>query len=66
MFVNIPQVNGAFIVFEGIDGTGKTTICNSTAKILLSKGVDAIVTYEPTNGVIGELIRSEYIKKNIS
>ena len=41
-----------FIVFEGIDGSGKTT----QAK-LLAKKLNAFYTYEPTDGLIGKLIR---------
>jgi len=41
-----------FIVFEGIDGSGKTT----QAK-LLAKRLNGTYTCEPTNGEIGELIR---------
>ncbi|AEF95975.1 dTMP kinase [Methanotorris igneus] len=41
-----------FIVFEGIDGSGKTT----QAK-LLTKKLNAFYTCEPTEGQIGRLIR---------
>ena len=49
---------GAFIVLEGIDGTGKTTACRSAAEILRSEGRDAEVTFEPTDTGVGALIRS--------
>ncbi|ACX72871.1 thymidylate kinase [Methanocaldococcus vulcanius M7] len=41
-----------FIVFEGIDGSGKTTISKK-----LAKSINAFWTYEPSNSVVGELIR---------
>ncbi|ENN96775.1 thymidylate kinase [Methanocaldococcus villosus KIN24-T80] len=42
-----------FIVFEGIDGSGKTT----QAKLLAEK-LKAFFTYEPTDGDVGKLIRA--------
>ncbi|WP_459200908.1 dTMP kinase [Methanococcus sp. CF] len=41
-----------FIVFEGIDGCGKTT----QAKLLAEK-LNAVFTFEPTDGKIGKAIR---------
>ncbi len=49
---------GAFIVLEGIDGTGKTTVCKSAAKTLCSEGYDSEITFEPTDTGIGAFIRS--------
>lgn len=49
---------GAFIVLEGIDGTGKTTVCRSAAEILRSEGYDAEATMEPTDTGVGAVIRS--------
>ena len=49
---------GAFIVLEGIDGTGKTTVCRSATEILRSEGRDAEATFEPTDTGVGALIRS--------
>lgn len=49
---------GAFIVIEGIDGTGKTTVCRSAVGLLRSEGIDAEATFEPTDVGIGALIRS--------
>ncbi|MBP2142974.1 dTMP kinase [Methanococcus voltae] len=41
-----------FIVFEGIDGSGKST----QAKMLADR-INAILDYEPTNSEVGKLIR---------
>lgn len=49
---------GAFIVIEGIDGTGKTTVCEAVAEHLRSKGHRVVVTAEPTSEGIGAFIRS--------
>lgn len=58
-------MEGRFIVFEGIDGAGKTTLIDGVSEFLASKGVDVIVTAEPSDGPIGSIIRSGRIK-NIS
>ena len=47
---------GLFIVFEGIDGSGKSSCMASVAEALKRKKV--IVTSEPTRSKIGMLIRS--------
>lgn len=49
---------GAFIVIEGIDGTGKTTVCREAAEVLRSEGREVEVTFEPTDTGVGALIRS--------
>lgn len=49
--------NGIFIVFEGIDGAGKTCQMEKTKAYLSSRGVDVVMTREPGGTVIGEKIR---------
>ncbi len=46
-----------FIVFEGIDGAGKTTQINLLADALRAKGYDPYVTAEPTGMPTGREIR---------
>ncbi len=46
-----------FIVLEGIDGAGKTTITKKLADELQSYGYDVFVTEEPTKTWIGENVR---------
>lgn len=53
---------GRFIVFEGIDGAGKSTLINKVSEILESEGVSTVVTAEPTDGPVGKLIRSGAVK----
>lgn len=48
---------GLFIVFEGPDGSGKTTICNIVCKELIDKGFDVVHTREPGGIDIAEKIR---------
>ncbi len=46
-----------FIVFEGIDGAGKTTQINLLAADLRERGIDCFVTAEPTTLPSGKLLR---------
>lgn len=50
---------GKFIVFEGLDGSGKTVQARHFFKYLKSKGVKVVLTHEPTDrGPIGKLLRN--------
>lgn len=48
---------GKFIVFEGIDGAGKTTQINLLANYLREQGRSVYCTAEPTETVSGGLLR---------
>ena len=48
---------GRFIVFEGLDGTGKTTQIKLLAEYLESTGEKVFVTAEPTGLPTGKLLR---------
>ena len=48
---------GKFIVFEGLDGTGKTTQIKRLARYLEDRGEKVFVTAEPTEFPSGRLIR---------
>lgn len=47
-----------FIVFEGIDGSGKSTQCDLLFKHVLSQGLPAVRLAEPTEGKWGRKIRA--------
>ena len=47
-----------FIVIEGVDGSGKTTVVALLNRILKEKGFKVITTGEPTKGPIGKIIRN--------
>lgn len=49
--------NRLFIVFEGIDGSGKSTQIERLEKRLLSMGLSVHKTFEPTHGPIGAFLR---------
>ena len=55
---------GLFIVFEGIDGTGKSTQINLLADELKESGYSVVTTYEPTNGPYGQKIRELFINRS--
>jgi len=46
-----------FIVFEGVDGSGKSTHARLLADWLRGRGKGVFLTMEPTEGRIGQLIR---------
>ncbi len=51
------KASGKFLVFEGIDGSGKTTQVKNVYQRLKGQGRDVTATFEPTDGPIGSLIR---------
>jgi len=51
---------GFFIVVEGIDGTGKTTLARNISRRLESRGFPAVFTYEPTDGPWGKMLRRSF------
>lgn len=46
-----------FLVFEGIDGSGTSTQAHLLKEYFIAQNHQAILSPEPTNGVIGKLIR---------
>lgn len=51
---------GVFIVFEGIDGSGKSTQLRRLGDYLKKQGLDVVETREPTDGPYGRKIRALY------
>ena len=54
---------GVFIAFEGLDGSGSSTQTSMLKDYLAKKGVKNHVTKEPTNNLIGGLIRGALTKE---
>ena len=52
-----------FITFEGPEGSGKTSVANEVARLLLAKGYDVLYTREPGGTPIAEEIRSIILDK---
>ncbi len=48
---------GKFIVFEGLDGSGQSTQAERLGSFLKKKKIKTHITKEPTNNLIGGLIR---------
>ena len=59
--------NGRFIVLEGVDGCGSTTQLHELSKAIfnLDKRYSVSLVREPSNGVIGQIIR-RILSKDIS
>lgn len=47
-----------FIVFEGIDGSGKSTQARILADTFESLGIPYVLTREPSDGIVGQKIRN--------
>jgi len=54
------RVRGRFITFEGIDGSGKTTIVRRIEPELRKRGYKVVLTSEPTRTWLGEAVRKSY------
>lgn len=50
-------MRGKFINMEGLDGCGKSTQAKLLARWLRSLGREVVITYEPTGGHIGRIIK---------
>ena len=46
-----------FVTFEGIDGSGKSTIIKTVFEKLKSNGYDVVLTFEPTNSWVGKIVQ---------
>jgi len=55
-----------FIVFEGIDGTGKSTQVERLARSLRLIGFNVVVSKEPTDGPCGSRLRNSALEGRLS
>lgn len=53
----MPDNNGLFIVFEGVEGAGKSTQSRELIRKLTSTGYDALLTIEPGGTTTGVQVR---------
>ena len=51
-------LRGKFIVFEGIDGTGKSTQVQLLTQALQEQGFEVVTSREPTDGPYGKKLRA--------
>ena len=54
---------GKFIVFEGIDGSGKTTQINLLKQKIENTGTKCLETREPSDGPVGVMIPVKKFKE---
>lgn len=55
---------GKFIVIEGIDGAGTTSQSKLLHEEFKKKSIESILTFEPTDGEVGKLIR-RFLQKDV-
>ena len=55
-------MQGKFITFEGIDGSGKSTQLRMLAYELADRGVDLITTCEPGGTPLGRMLRQAFLE----
>lgn len=53
-------MRAGFVTFEGIDGSGKTTVSRLVAERLLKRGERVFLTSEPTSTWLGDAVRRSY------
>jgi len=53
-------MRGRFVTFEGIDGSGKTTVVHRIEPELRRRGVKVTLTSEPTRTWLGDAVRKSY------
>jgi len=53
-----------FITFEGIDGSGKSTVSKLVYKKLKNNDYDVVLTFEPTNSWIGKIVQKNIKTKS--
>ena len=58
--LNAEPVLKGFVSFEGIDGSGKTTVSRLVAATLAKRGAKVFLTGEPTRGWTGDAVRRAY------
>lgn len=59
-------MKGRLIVFEGIDGSGKSTQAKMLHEYFLSKNIKSVLTFEPTEGLYGKKIRDSFLSERLS
>jgi dTMP kinase len=53
-------MRGKFVTFEGIDGSGKTSVARITAERLRRRKLPVVLTTEPTRTWLGDAVKRSY------
>lgn len=53
-----------FVTFEGIDGSGKSTVSKKIYNKLKLNGFDVVLTFEPTNSWLGKIVQKNIETKS--
>jgi dTMP kinase len=61
-----PIPGGFLLAIEGVDGAGKSAQVEAVSRVLRARGLDCVVTREPTGGHWGRLIRDSAAKGRLS
>lgn len=56
---------GLFVVIEGIDGTGKSTLASNIYQELRNRDINTLLTFEPTKGQWGKRLRQSFSSKRL-
>ncbi len=68
--MNVPrrerQFPGRLIVFEGVDGSGKSTQLAALGRALVARGLRVVTSREPGGTPVGEAIRNVVLDKTFS
>ena len=62
--VTTTSSRATWIVFEGIEGAGKSTLVADTAKLLQLQGLEVMTTFEPGSTLIGDELRKGLLSVN--
>ncbi len=56
---------GLFVVIEGIDGTGKSTLASNIYQELRNRDINTLLTFEPTKGQWGKKLRQSFTTERL-
>lgn len=59
-------MSGTFVTFEGVDGSGKSTLIGRVAEKLAASGLSVLTTFEPGDTPVGAVLRAEALKADLS